>query len=251
MSKRPKQSAGLLMYRHAPIGLEVFLVHSGGPYFAKQNEGAWTIPKGEYVAGEEPLAAAQREFHEETGFTAEEPFAELGSIRQKSGKTVLAWAFEGDCDPDLLISNTCEIEWPPRSKKKIEYRKSIVANGSRCKLPLTQSVRNSGRYYCDLDKRSAEATSHCCRDTNSLCDSGERSKQAATAHGQCLGELADVFEGNVYVRHARIVPNVVPIVLRKILRQLLGGGHPAECMLTDTRCIRDKKHSNSQAKSVG
>jgi predicted NUDIX family NTP pyrophosphohydrolase len=83
------------------------------------NEGSWTLPKGEYEVGEEPLAAAQREFHEETGFDANEPFMELGTVKQKSGKLVLAWAFEGDCDPTSLVSNTCEIEWPPRSKKRI------------------------------------------------------------------------------------------------------------------------------------
>jgi predicted NUDIX family NTP pyrophosphohydrolase len=119
MSKTPKQSAGLLMYRRSGDALEVFLVHPGGPYFSKMNEGSWTLPKGEYEVGEEPLAAAQREFQEETGFDANEPFMELGTIKQKSGKLVLAWGFEGDCDPTSLVSNTCEIEWPPRSKKRI------------------------------------------------------------------------------------------------------------------------------------
>ena len=105
--------------RAAGIG-EVFLVHPGGPYWLKKNEGSWTLPKGEYEIGEEPLAAAIREFQEETGFKVAEPFLELGSIRQKSGKLVFAWAFEGDCDPTELISNTCEIEWPPHSGKRIE-----------------------------------------------------------------------------------------------------------------------------------
>jgi predicted NUDIX family NTP pyrophosphohydrolase len=117
--KRKKQSAGLLMYRRSEGGLEVFLVHPGGPFWAKKNEGSWTIPKGEYLDDEQPLAAARREFTEETGFTAHPPFLELGSIRQKSGKTVLAWAFEGDGDPALLVSNTCEIEWPPRSGEQM------------------------------------------------------------------------------------------------------------------------------------
>ena len=80
----------------------------------------WTIPKGEYEPDEEPLAAAQREFREETGFIATGDFTELGSIRQKSGKVVIAWAFEGDCDPTQLKSNTCKIEWPPRSGKRLE-----------------------------------------------------------------------------------------------------------------------------------
>jgi predicted NUDIX family NTP pyrophosphohydrolase len=107
------------MYRHSGDPPEVFLVHPGGPYFSKKNEGSWTLPKGEYEIGEESLAAAQREFHEETGFDANEPFMELGTVKQKSGKLVLGWAFEGDCDPNSLVSNTCEIEWPPRSKKRI------------------------------------------------------------------------------------------------------------------------------------
>jgi len=119
MSKTPKQSAGLLMYRHGGDALEVFLVHPGGPYFSKKNEGSWTLPKGEYVVGEEPLAAAQREFREETGFDTNEPFMELGTVKQKSGKLVLAWAFEGDDDPTSLVSNTCVIEWPPRSKMRV------------------------------------------------------------------------------------------------------------------------------------
>ena len=106
------------MFRQAGISHEVFLVHPGGPYWVKKNEGAWTLPKGEYD-DEEPLSAAQREFHEETGFHASGPFLELDSVRQKSGKVVLAWAFEGDCDPASLVSNTCEVEWPPRSRKHI------------------------------------------------------------------------------------------------------------------------------------
>ena len=119
MNKRSKQSAGLLMFRHAGGGHEVFLVHPGGPYWAKKNEGAWTLPKGEYEGAEDPLSAAQREFHEETGFVASGPFLELGSVRQKSGKVVLGWAFKGDCDPDRLASNTCEVKWPPRSRRLI------------------------------------------------------------------------------------------------------------------------------------
>ena len=120
MTKSPKQSAGLLMYRERPEGAEVFLVHPGGPFWAKKDQGAWTIPKGEYEADEEPLTAAQREFHEETGCIATPPFLDLGSIRQKSGKVVIAWAFAGELDPANLISNTCEVEWPPRSGRRLE-----------------------------------------------------------------------------------------------------------------------------------
>jgi predicted NUDIX family NTP pyrophosphohydrolase len=116
----PKRSAGLLMFRGLSDELEVFLVHPGGPLWAGKDKGAWTIPKGEYGEDESPLAAAQREFEEETGFHAVGEFVDLGSIKQKSGKIVTAWAFEGDCDPNKLISNTCEIEWPPRSGRHLE-----------------------------------------------------------------------------------------------------------------------------------
>ena len=115
----PNRSAGLVMFRRLKE-LEVFLVHPGGPIWAKKNEGAWTIPKGEYEEDENPLAAARREFEEETGFKAAGSFLDLGTIRQKSGKRVAAWAFEGDCDPANLKSNTCEIEWPPRSGRRLE-----------------------------------------------------------------------------------------------------------------------------------
>jgi predicted NUDIX family NTP pyrophosphohydrolase len=108
------------MYRRLPCNLEVFLVHPGGPFFAKKDEGTWTIPKGEYLDGELPLEAAKREFQEETGFPVPETFLDLGSIKQAGGKIVAAWAFEGDCDPAKMSSNTCEVEWPPRSGRLIE-----------------------------------------------------------------------------------------------------------------------------------
>ena len=107
------------MYRRVS-GLEVFLVHPGGPHFAKKDMGIWTIPKGEYLEDELPLDAAKREFQEETGFPVSGPFLDLGSITQKGGKIVTAWAFEGNCDPAKMISNHCEVEWPPRSGRMIE-----------------------------------------------------------------------------------------------------------------------------------
>jgi predicted NUDIX family NTP pyrophosphohydrolase len=116
----PKRSAGLLMYRRNNRRLEVFLVHPGGPFWAKKDLGAWSIAKGEYAEGELPLEAARREFEEETGFVATGDFLELGTVQQAGGKVVSAWAFEGDCDPGKLISNRCEIEWPPRSGRQIE-----------------------------------------------------------------------------------------------------------------------------------
>ena len=116
----PKPSAGLLLFRRGPLGVEVFLVHPGGPFFAKKDLGAWTVPKGEYGKGEDPLDAAKREFSEETGFAAQGRFEDLGTIKQAGGKVVSAWAFEGDCDPEQLVSNTCEIEWPPKSGRLME-----------------------------------------------------------------------------------------------------------------------------------
>jgi predicted NUDIX family NTP pyrophosphohydrolase len=116
----PKRSAGLLMYRRHNGQVEVFLVHPGGPFWAKKDMGAWSICKGEYAESELPLEAAKREFQEETGFTAQGSFLELGVVQQASGKIVSAWAFEGDCDPGKLVSNHCQVEWPPRSGRMIE-----------------------------------------------------------------------------------------------------------------------------------
>jgi predicted NUDIX family NTP pyrophosphohydrolase len=116
----PKQSAGLLMYRSRQGQLEVFLVHPGGPFWAKKDLGAWSIAKGEYAAGEPALEAAKREFQEETGFAAQGDFLSLGQVEQAGGKVVSAWAFEGDCDPSKLVSSRCEIDWPPRSGRKME-----------------------------------------------------------------------------------------------------------------------------------
>lgn len=110
-----KRSAGLLMFRRGPAGIEVLLAKPGGPFWRNKDLGAWTVPKGEYEPPEEALAAALREWDEETGFPAAPPFLPLGEVAQKSGKRVSAWAFEGDCDPSGLRSNEFEIEWPPRS----------------------------------------------------------------------------------------------------------------------------------------
>jgi predicted NUDIX family NTP pyrophosphohydrolase len=111
----PKQSAGLLMYRRHNGVLEFFLVHPGGPFWAKKEDGAWSIPKGELREGEDPLAAAKREFEEETGLRPSGDFKALSPIRQPGGKIIHAWAFEGDCDLSALRSNTFSLEWPPHS----------------------------------------------------------------------------------------------------------------------------------------
>ena len=111
-----KLSAGILFYRRREDGVEVLLVHPGGPFWARRDEGAWSIPKGEFVEGEEDAElAARREFTEETGWTFEGPLQPLGRIRQAGGKVVVAFAAEADFDPATLVSNLFEMEWPPRS----------------------------------------------------------------------------------------------------------------------------------------
>lgn len=111
-----KMSAGLLMYRRLHETLEVLLVHPGGPLWSKRDLGAWSIPKGEYQSDEDPLAAAQREFTEETGVPLGQPsFIELTPATQSAGKVIRAWAFEGDADPSVITSNSFSMEWPPRS----------------------------------------------------------------------------------------------------------------------------------------
>jgi predicted NUDIX family NTP pyrophosphohydrolase len=110
-----KQSAGILVYRRASGGLEVFLVHPGGPFWANKEEAAWSVPKGEFSPGEDPLAAARREFEEETGQAIDGDFLPLAPCRQAGGKTVFAWAVEGQVDPATVVSNDFVIEWPRRS----------------------------------------------------------------------------------------------------------------------------------------
>ncbi|MEP7345032.1 MAG: NUDIX domain-containing protein [Gemmatimonadaceae bacterium] len=116
-----KRSAGLLMYHRNSGALEVLLVHPGGPFWAKKDAGAWTIPKGKVEQGEEDLAAARREFEEETGKKAEGTFLPLQPVTQRGGKRIVAWAFEGDFDPSQLKSATFSMEWPPRSGEQQEF----------------------------------------------------------------------------------------------------------------------------------
>jgi len=119
--RRPKLSAGLLMYRATSGTLEVLLVHPGGPFWASKDRGAWSIPKGEYLAHEDPLDAAVREFQEETGWLPRGPFRPLSPVTYASGKVISAWAVEGDCDPALLRSNTFSLEWPRGSGRLREF----------------------------------------------------------------------------------------------------------------------------------
>lgn len=109
------------MFRKRDSALQVFLVHPGGPFWKNKDAGSWSIPKGEYSEGDDPLDAAKREFHEETGFAAQGEFVPLGQVRQSSGKVITAWALEGDCSPAAIRSNTFSIEWPPRSGQRQEF----------------------------------------------------------------------------------------------------------------------------------
>jgi predicted NUDIX family NTP pyrophosphohydrolase len=116
-----KISAGILLYRRRPAGVEVMLVHPGGPFWAKKDLGAWSIPKGLVNEGEDWLAAAKREFQEETGMAIAGDLVELGAFKQPGGKTIVAFAQEGDFDPASLTSNAFSIEWPPRSGRTAEF----------------------------------------------------------------------------------------------------------------------------------
>ena len=132
-----KKSAGLLMFRRRGGGMEVFLVHPGGPFWAKKDEGAWSIPKGEYAPGKDPLEAAKREFQEETGFQAAGEFLPLTPRKQPSGKIISAWALEGDGDASAIQSNKFSMEWPPHSGKQQEFPE--VDRGSWFSIPAAKA----------------------------------------------------------------------------------------------------------------
>jgi predicted NUDIX family NTP pyrophosphohydrolase len=134
------------MYRRSERGLEVLLVHPGGPFFQRKDDGAWSVPKGVVEGDEDPLAAARREFSEETGLeTPEDGYIALGEVQQKSGKVVRVWAFEGDCDPASIESNTFDLEWPPRSGQirkfpEIDRAEFFTAAAARKKLNPAQAA---------------------------------------------------------------------------------------------------------------
>lgn len=138
MSRRSAVSAGLLLFRRNDArGLEIFLAHPGGPFWANRDAGAWTIPKGVVEEGEDLLDAARREFREETGIDAAGPFLPLGSVKQKAGKTVHAWAWEGDADASAIVSNETKTEWPRGSGKWITF-----AEVDRCAWFDTRTARD-------------------------------------------------------------------------------------------------------------
>jgi predicted NUDIX family NTP pyrophosphohydrolase len=138
-----KHSAGILLYRFKEGNLEVFLVHPGGPFWARKDMGAWSIPKGEYEEGEDPVEAAQRELAEETGIELNSPLIDLGELRQPSGKVVHVWAAAQDCDPSEIHSNTFKMEWPPKSGKLQEFPE--VDRGAWCTAPVAKSKLHKGQ----------------------------------------------------------------------------------------------------------
>jgi len=142
--KKERVSAGLLMFREGPRGLEVFLAHPGGPFYANRDDGVWSIPKGTPERGESLLATAEREFFEEVGLTPRPPYFELGSITQKGGKVVFAWAFQGEwIEGTVNRCNTFQMEWPPNSGKIVEFKEIdrvgfFTLEEARVKLKETQ-----------------------------------------------------------------------------------------------------------------
>ena len=138
-----KLSAGLLLYRFEQASLQVFLVHPGGPFFAHKDEGAWSIPKGEYQQGDDPLATAKREFHEETGSDVTGSFHALSPLTQPNGKVVSAWAVESDIDEATVKSNTFSLEWPPRSGKRQECPE--VDRGAWFDVPTARTKLQPGQ----------------------------------------------------------------------------------------------------------
>lgn len=152
------------MYRSRDSRLEVLLVHPGGPYWTRKDAGAWFIPKGEVDPGEDDAAAAIREFTEETGLAPQGPFLLLGTVRHKSGKIVTAWAFEGDCDPAALTSNTFSMEWPPHSGKLRDFPEIDRAEFFTLKRAKEKMHAAEFEFVCRLEsiliRRAAEPAKH-------------------------------------------------------------------------------------------
>lgn len=145
-----KQSAGILLYRIAEVGPEFFLVHPGGPFWSKKDLNAWSIPKGEFDQGEEPLDAAKREFSEETGIRIEGNFLILRPVRQKSGKTVHCFACEGEIDPSSIKSNTFEMEWPPKSGKKQSFPEVDKAGWFSSEIAMEKILEGQKAFIAEM-----------------------------------------------------------------------------------------------------
>ncbi len=146
-----KQSAGILLYRIRNKTPEVFLIHMGGPFWAKKDEGAWSIPKGEFTSEEEPLNAAVREFTEETGFAIDGDFIPLQSLKQSGGKIIYAWAVQGDCDASQIKSNLFEMEWPPRSGHKKSFPEADRADWFVPSVAKTKIIKSQQALISELE----------------------------------------------------------------------------------------------------
>lgn len=147
-----KESAGILVYRKSGGKIEAFLIHPGGPFWAKKEIGAWSIPKGERNDNEDLLKTAIREFKEETSFNINGDFKALAPIKQKSGKVVYIWTVEGDCDPDALKSNFIEIEWPPRSGLKTKIPEADKASWFSLDIARKMIVAGQVGFLDELEK---------------------------------------------------------------------------------------------------
>ena len=148
-----KESAGILIYRYCASTLEVFLVHPGGPFWKNKDLGAWSIPKGEFDKGEDPLDAAKRELQEETGVTVNGSFIALGPVRQPGGKLVYAWALEGNCKAESIKSNLFTMEWPPRSGKRTEFPEVDRAAWFSIKLAREKILKGQLMLLDELERK--------------------------------------------------------------------------------------------------
>jgi predicted NUDIX family NTP pyrophosphohydrolase len=148
-----KLSAGIVLYRKRSTGVEVLIVHPGGPYWAKKDDGAWSIPKGEYLEGEDPFSVAKREFYEETGSELKGLSLELLPAKQRSGKIIRAWAVEGDLDAGAIRSNSFPLEWPPKSGLVQQFPE--VDRALWCGLPLARKKLLPGQrvFLDELEQR--------------------------------------------------------------------------------------------------
>ena len=153
----PKKSAGLLVYHETRNGMEVFLVHPGGPFWVNKDDGVWSIPKGEFLENEEPLNAAKREFEEETGFTFRGEFQPLDPLVQPSGKIVYAWASKGDLDAGAVKSNTFSIEWPRGSGNIKEFPEVDRGGWFLIKIAKRKILRGQAGFLEQLEKRVANS----------------------------------------------------------------------------------------------
>jgi predicted NUDIX family NTP pyrophosphohydrolase len=150
----PQKSAGLLLFREASGRLEVLLVHPGGPFWSKKDEGSWSIPKGELEESEDPLTAAMREFEEETGFVVGGSPIPLEPLRQPSGKIVYAWATKGDLDPEHLKSNTFSIQWPPKSGRQQEFPEVDRAEWFTIQSAMRKIIKGQAGFLTQLQEKT-------------------------------------------------------------------------------------------------